>query len=349
MQEPSPLRLYFRILTLFLVASTADSSPIDQKIVIAFRFEGLSLHTRGHGHISTFVNVSQVIAIAEEIRDAATMSSVVHKDLNLSNFDHASVRIWVEELNQTIAKLSQVNRAQLTLPGLHHGQEGLGQQGGGHARATGAIDHGARDERQALLGLGILLGGVGTALGIYNTIRLEQLSDQIDQNTQAIDAIIHMVDKHEQRLHRHSVKIAQIQTELIKLANNTEYGFYKVQKQNLLNTLAMRAVSLGTETVNAANAAYAQRVDPNIFHAYHMEKALLTLSDKAQAAGYKLLVNRLSDAYQCRASYLARPDGFQLFIHVPMAINTDAWEVYRFVPIPIPIDGTNALRIITRA
>jgi hypothetical protein len=115
-----------------------------------------------------------------------------------------------------------------------------------------------------------------------------------------------------------------------------------------MNTLAMRANHLGQDTVNAANAAYAQRVDPNLFYAYHMEQALLALNSKAEKAGYKLLVAHLSDAYQCKTSYLARPDGFQIFIHIPMAIDTDAWHVYRYLPIPIPVDDQSALRIRPR-
>jgi hypothetical protein len=50
-------------------------------------------------------------------------------------------------------------------------------------------------------------------------------------------------------------------------------------------------------------------------------------------------VTKPADVFQCKASYLVYPGGFEIFVHIPMAKAEDTFNLFRYRHIPVPISA----------
>jgi hypothetical protein len=99
-----------------------------------------------------------------------------------------------------------------------------------------------------------------------------------------------------------------------------------------------------TDITLAVEAVMAQRASILLKLLSTVMSALQELDDSAQALGYKLLVTKPLDFFQCQASYLVDPGGFEIFVNISMAKHEDIVNLFRYRYIPVLVaEGTSLL------
>jgi Baculovirus F protein len=299
-----------------------------QKLVI-FQGAGKVIHTRGYAHLRFQIDLAkpteQLQLFASALRAAANNSDYI--------FDHQyglqttivdKLQLQTAMVDKYITRLQDLSRMD-DADFLHT-----------------LRDH-YRDERSVL---GILQFGVGVFMGIYNQKQLSDLRNQIMNVQTQQTAIIKEVDSHRQLLSKHSQHIAYLQHYLDDTANRTALLEARFHSWTLTSALMATAQSHVDDITAAVEAAMAQRASILLAPLATVADALADLDSTARGLGYELLVTKPADVFQCKASYMVVPGGFEIFVHVPMAKTEDEFNLYRFLPIPVPLTANSTLLVL---
>jgi len=85
------------------------------------------------------------------------------------------------------------------------------------------------------------------------------------------------------------------------------------------------------------SAALVGRLAPAALQGKNRTQIVTALHETTEARGLVALVNRPSDLLQCDTSFIMDEEGMTLLVHVPVTPRESLLEVYRFIPLPVPV------------
>jgi hypothetical protein len=316
----------WRLLLSLISVQIGNTQPIigtdGPQQLVAFQSVGKLIHTRGYAHLRFNIDLEKPM---RQIGDfAAALGQQMQRDWDKKEAEKRRSTIFVQtmhlhNLEYRLQDMLKMDDPEVFREALH----GL-----------------SRDKRFVEL----LQLGWGVFMGVYNQMQMAELRDQLSTLQRTQTAIIRQVDTHGQRLNNHAAHLSVLD-ELTELISNRTFELSRDLAQSELTT-SLFTIAQGhvTDITSAVEAAMAQRASVLLAPLSTVAAALRELDASARSMGYELLVNKPSDVFQCRASYLVAPGGFEIFVHVPMAKKEDIFNLFRYLYIPVPVaDGMTIL------
>ena len=188
-----------------------------------------------------------------------------------------------------------------------------------------------------------ILPAVQTFLGIVSTFQLWQIKRDLRSAHKKLNQLTVRVDDIEVTLSNQGQVILQIIDLIQALEIATNHHLARAQQQLFHSTAVTEAVELASRVSSAMEALLNHRLSPATLAAGQADHIVHTLLDQADAIGYRLLITNHADLFQCPTSFIADGHGFEVFVHVPMAMKGDSLMLYRFLPIPAQVSDNSAM------
>ena len=179
--------------------------------------------------------------------------------------------------------------------------------------------------------LGIILGGVGTIWGFFNSHQIANIKQAVLDVKNRQDLIIEVA-----KLNTQHIDNLEIQTDAVtdalndlllnnpaKLLHKINEAFFKVQRSaNVINKAIQQAMNHKLSTTLLSSSTLNQ-----IFNGLH---------DRAIRLDSKLLIEHPSDLYQLECSYVIDAnDTISLIVHTPMAQKSQLLNLHQYIPLPL--------------
>ena len=315
-------------------ATTADAS-IDDKAprmpTVVFRYEGTTVHTLGTAHAQINFNVSKAIeqvSALEGIIVNLMDSNVAFQDggkNNTSFWEDFALQNHVDTVRKCKHELISITLM---------GQDVYTA----HNRGTG-IHH--VDKRYAQL-----IGHIAsTFLGIYRVVELEKLKLMAARTERKVDELVFNVNEIRTTMGSHSQHIDAIEHILDGTMKAIDYLTYTHTRMTVVASLVTNAVVHTSNAMAVTEAILQKRLSPLMLPPDQMIEVLAEITQMAELKGYRILARSTADMYQCEVSFITHPEGFYIFVHVPMAKQDDTLHLYRHLPIPIEVNPGEMLTI----
>ena len=188
----------------------------------------------------------------------------------------------------------------------------------------------------------MLLGFVGSVTGIYNSIQLYELNKEMSGVKTALNRVIQVVTEDHTKVATNAADIRKLNSTMVKLVNMYRKGAEKLDEVALGLALvgAMERVKTGTMRItDAALMAVDQHLSPFLVTIDSMKIFLARLSQKAAKKGFVLALPDVAQVYQLPASYISVEDGIRIMIHVPLTTKARNMVLYKFLDLPMFLDG----------
>jgi hypothetical protein len=203
----------------------------------------------------------------------------------------------------------------------------------------------ARNKRSLINAIGFFLKLTGSFMGVFKTSEINQLRQRMASHENKVNEIIHDVADIKQTMATHSRHIETLET----LVADHEVRLDNLERSSARTALIQSIMADATNHVNhiseATQTMLMHRLSPHLLRPADMKDALSQITTHANAQGFQVMAKTVSDIYQCETSFIAHPDGFDLFVHVPIAREADIMFLYKHLPIPFEINPEKVLHI----
>ena len=204
-----------------------------------------------------------------------------------------------------------------------------------------AVTHLPRRRRFVGVAIGVAavaaVGATGTFLGLYNTIQLGMLQAEVRSQGRIMKALVHHVNDIDVLLSRHGSAINALQAWVTAEAIYTTAMIKDVQKTQLIAACVDAIHEMGEDYLAITSALMHHRLSLHAISEPSLRDALANFSATADSLGFGLLVNSVSDALQCEASFAATKEGLDIFLHVPLAGIDDHLALYQHLEVPVQV------------
>jgi len=173
---------------------------------------------------------------------------------------------------------------------------------------------------------------IQTLLGAHNNYQIEQLKQNASRLTL-------MVSEQGAALSAQG----QVVGRLVNVTESLVFGQTRQDMQLLHGSLVTEAVEITSRVADTIEALLQQRLSPAALAAGEADTVVQHLQAAAKKQGYRLLVKNKADIFQCPTSFLADAEGFDVFVHIPIAQHEDSLMLYRFLPIPARLSPNSAM------
>lgn len=176
---------------------------------------------------------------------------------------------------------------------------------------------------------------VGSAFGWWTTSEVDKARTKAEKNGLVIKHLQGRVGYVEQRVQAAELVISQLVTSAEDLD--------KVQKCTLVigaaYTIATDLLDRTARIETMVEAALDGRISPKALEGRdvsHLKKMIETIAYKRDL---QLPINSLAQFLQCPTSFIATKTSLDLLVHVPAAPADSLLEIFRYVPLPIPMEN----------
>ena len=195
---------------------------------------------------------------------------------------------------------------------------------------------GKRVKRVApLVVLGAVSGVLGTFLGMYSAYEVTQLKMRLNQQGRNHNLLVHVTKKQEERIHRITENMNTI-VQLIKMMVDFNPALIAAQLGAQLDLFEAR---LGRAT-GAVQQLQHRRLSIDLLDTLQMTEMHRSVAEVANARGYVLMPERLSDYFQLEASYLRQGEDILIMLHVPCINKDQMLTIYKYIPFPYPLPSS---------
>ncbi len=127
--------------------------------------------------------------------------------------------------------------------------------------------------------------------------------------------------------------------QLVRSTYNIQRGFLAQNAATSINIFAISMKAHWDAHEAIIEAALDHRLSPKALMGRDMSDVKLMVSEAAIERNLEIPINSLADFLQCKTSFISSQQGLDLIVHVPAAPRDSLMEVYRYVPLPIPLKG----------
>ena len=183
--------------------------------------------------------------------------------------------------------------------------------------------------------IAILVTLAMTAYGIYTAVELKKLRDETDATREAL--------MRTQDIFGDAWRLDQ---RAAGIANHTAHTV-AAMRVSQLDSFYLRRIDDATVTLELYlhevetiyNAALDGRLAHQAIARLDTNKVVQTLRENLRQKGQRPVVQRMSDILQLPISFALDESGLDLLVHIPTAADGSYLQMYRWVPLPIPIKG----------
>ena len=295
---------------IFSAIATANTDPADH---IFFTKVGEFTADRGNAHVSFRVNIT---AHVEHIQASRAFITKLQEDM----FPHNT------PIHQRGTAVTNINDLWYQLDDLYY--ETMAQ-----AELARQLPKSKRAKRQFLEFFTL----ASSFLGVYNTWEISQIKDQVEQQRGATANLFHAVSALNHRSHEHGVAIHELQQAVLQtdqaLEDHVRATSIRTKMQSIVTKLRDQTTNLHT----VVDAVLDGRLSTALLNAGALRTALGEVAKKIAELGYELLPTSEAEAYQCPASFIMEDGVLTIILHVPMAKETEKMDIFKFLPVPIPV------------
>jgi hypothetical protein len=285
---------------------------------VFFQHVGQTVHTLEYANIRIHLDISTLFKDINKLRDA------------MGEYRNAEPRHkWNNEDHRYIQKELLIQRCEILKTELDF-MSMLKQQ----AHTSTAPTRNRRFVIEGILiGLAVALTA-GAAYSFYRADELYKMNHMV--NTLSTDML---TDLHEtKRLGNTEAVLDQYVTAVANISKMYYADFEKNRIDESAVYMAERRVNLFKEVIVAAMD---NRIAPSLMHDINMPKMFKEAEEYAAANGLEIMAKFQSDFFQLDASFQAAPDGFYIFVHLPMYEPDTVMNVFRHMRLPFPLPDTS--------
>ena len=201
-----------------------------------------------------------------------------------------------------------------------------------------STDHkvGNRVKRLApMVAFGAISGVLGTFLGMYSAYEVTQLKMRLNQQGRNHNLLVHVTKKQEERIHRITENMNAI-VQLIKMMVDFNPALIAAQLGAQLDLFESRL----TRATSAVQQLQHRRLSIDLLDTLQMTEMHRSVAEVANARGYVLMPERLSDYFQLEASYLRQGEDILIMLHVPCINKDQMLTIYKYIPFPYPLPSS---------
>jgi Baculovirus F protein len=184
----------------------------------------------------------------------------------------------------------------------------------------------------------LLMGSIGTLFGLYNTHRMNQLSNDLYHVQQAHNQLVEVVDEHSKRL------------DGLNSTLQTLIGYIWGSKRFSPTLLGLHCQTIEHEifrqaqkVTHAVQAAQYHRLSVDLLSAEQLKKLFKKLASMAKKLNNRLLIEKPSDLFQLEVSYISDGQDIHLLIHVPTVPKEGLLDLFQLHPFPLPLNKNHSL------
>jgi hypothetical protein len=192
--------------------------------------------------------------------------------------------------------------------------------------------------------LGVLAAGAGIIgslfLGAYNTYQITELKKDLGRAKEERKHIIQELLDTETTLNKYGERMMKVTSAVENLYKwkAAQYSYDRemiriMEIETMVNYLLGKVAQLeGTVTALAAHKVY-----PALLQGGKLKEVYAKVERQANDKGYTLMTRGPYDLLQLDASFLFTKNGIHVFIHVPMTLDKDVMDLYRYIPVPFRV------------
>ena len=187
--------------------------------------------------------------------------------------------------------------------------------------------------------VGTLLGGAfGTFLGLYNTHRIGQLTQELQDVKQSHNQLVEVVENNGLNIERLNTSLQELYDyiQFIGELNPTKID----QSLQIIETGLYRLVDHATRAVQMAQI---RRMSVDLLTGVQLKNLFNKLKGEARKLNNILLINQPSDLFQLEVSYFSDGQDVHLLVHVPSVPKSGLLDLYQLHPFPLPVEGNFSL------
>jgi len=187
-------------------------------------------------------------------------------------------------------------------------------------------------------GLNLIMGVIGTFMGIYNTMRINQLGEDLSHLKKAHNFLVDIVQDH-------STKIEQLQDTITSMTTYLQQSS-RISAAALATQLSRLETSLDTEInkiTHAVQMAQLHRLSVDLLTTENLERMFKRLGKLAEKQNNVLLITQPSDLFQLEVTYYCDGQDCHILVHVPSIPQTGLLDLFQLHPFPLQLDGNYSL------
>jgi hypothetical protein len=187
-------------------------------------------------------------------------------------------------------------------------------------------------------GLNLIMGVIGTFMGIYNTMRINQLGEDLTHLKKAHNFLVDVVQDHSNR-------IEELQDTVTRMTNYIQKSS-RISAAALATQLARLETSLHTElnrVTHAVQMAQLHRLSVDLLTTENLERMFRRLGKLAEKQNNVLLITQPSDLFQLEVTYYCDGQDCHLLVHVPTIPQAGLLDLFQLHPFPLELDGNYSL------
>lgn len=184
----------------------------------------------------------------------------------------------------------------------------------------------------------LLMGSIGTVFGLYNTHRMNQLSNDLAHVKDSINQMVEVIDDHE-------VRMQGLNSTLHGLVNYiyVSRAYNPIHLSHRCHQIEQEILESINRVIHAVQTAQFHRLAVDVLKADQIQRLFKKLKGVAKRLNNKLLVEKPSDLYQLEVSYVSDGQDIHLLLHVPTVPAEGLLDLYQLHPFPLPLNGNHSL------
>jgi hypothetical protein len=193
----------------------------------------------------------------------------------------------------------------------------------------------------------IALGLASAALGMstMNAIQIGELWEANKANVRMTNAIAHQVDDLHQSMAETSSRVNLV-THLVTRIGEVVKGLASRESETAMyNSIYNKLSRRVNEVTDIFTNLAANKVPAGILRSDSWDTVLRALKDKAEGAGYQVLLAQNRDLLHAPVSYIVDQGIVKIVVHVPVTKIGEIFRVMEYVPIPFNVHGHSHLQV----
>ncbi len=188
----------------------------------------------------------------------------------------------------------------------------------------------------------LAVGALGTFLGIFNTVEIDNLRRQIGTMSNNQNLLIQVTKIHTEQ-------IVQLENSILQL--NDMFNLYLKNNPALLYAKLEDVLQSLTDKIQDLKSTMQmlqlQRFSTNTISSFRLIDLYDQVSALAKANNLQTLTNKPQDLFQLDTSYIRIKNEILVLVHVPCSNPSSLLTIYKYVPFPIPVLPTSNPNIST--
>ena len=187
--------------------------------------------------------------------------------------------------------------------------------------------------RQARTPVTLVLGALGTFMGLYNTMQIQTLKRDLAESKDAHNRLVEVVQVNSNKINEQQKEIQQI----IKAVNTTlALDISNIAAEMIdVENLIWKRIDQATHIIQVAQN---HRLAIDALPANSLKTLFNKVDKQARLMEHKLIINKPSDLFQLELTYFYNGKQMQMLLHVPAVPKDSTLRLLKLHPFPLPLN-----------